>query len=177
MNTARQKIVNRETFAQLYEEYMPKVFRYIQYKVNRIELAEDLTSVAFEKALTNLDKFSAEKASFSTWLFSIARNTVIDHFRSEAKRHSIPLDDAPDVPSKDPLPEDMAVKKEEIHMLQRCLSILSPEEKEIISLKFGMGLNNREIAKMCKLSESNVGTKLYRTIRKLRDSFQELEHA
>ena len=167
----------RETFEALYDEYMPKVFKYIQYKVSNMQLTEDLTSVVFEKALTNFGRYSKDKAAFSTWVFSIARNTVIDHYRSRGRQQTVSLENVViDIESKDPLPDEQLDKKEEIRKLHLCLSKLSAQEKELISLKFSSELNNRQIAKMLGLSESNVGTRLYRAVRKLRDSFQELEN-
>ena len=66
MSSVKEAISARETFAELYEEYLDKVFRYVQYRVNNMQLAEDLTSTVFEKALVNFSKYSSHKASFST---------------------------------------------------------------------------------------------------------------
>ena len=163
----------RETFARLYDEYLDKVYRYIQYRVNNMQLAEDLTSTVFEKALVNFDKFSNDRASFSTWIFSIARNTVIDHYRVSGKRKTVPLEEVTAQSSGEQSPEEELERKDEKERLNLCLAELSEEEREIVRLKFGAELNNRQIGKMLGLSESNVGTKLYRAIRKMRDSFQE----
>ena len=163
----------RETFARLYDEYLEKVYRYIQYRVNNMQLAEDLTSTVFEKALVNFDKFSDDRASFSTWIFSIARNAVIDHYRVSSKRQTTPLEELATQPSGEQSPEEQLERKDERERLKLCLAGLSEEEREIVQLKFGVELNNRVIGEMLGLSESNVGTKLYRAVRKLRDSFQE----
>ena len=66
MNAASEINSRRETFADLYEEYLPKVFRYVRYRVNELQVAEDLTSTTFEKALVNFEKYSADRAAFST---------------------------------------------------------------------------------------------------------------
>ena len=169
----------RETFAELYEEFMPKVYRHIYYRVNSTQIAEDLTSTVFEKALTNFGKYSSNKASFSTWLFSITRNVIIDHYREQGRRRTVSLEEVTvekPVASKDLSPVEELEKREEQQRLNACLARLSQEDQEIISLKFGAELNNRQIARMLGLSESNVGTRLYRAIRKLRDSFQEPEN-
>jgi RNA polymerase sigma-70 factor (ECF subfamily) len=177
VSTASEERGAREIFVELYEEFLPKVFRYIRYRVNSEQETEDLTSVVFEKALVNFEKYSRDKASFSTWIFSIARNTVIDHYRTQARRPSISLEKAEiETSSNELLPDDVLVKMEEREKLQSCLSRLSREEQEIIALKFGAEMNNRQIARATGLSESNVGTKLYRAVRKLRDSFQETEN-
>lgn len=163
----------RETFAHLYDEYLDKVFRYVQYRVNNMQLAEDLTSAVFEKALDNFGKFSNDKASFSTWIFSIARNLVIDHYRVSSKRKTIPLEEITDQPSDALSPQEQLERKDERERLKFCLNRLTDEEQELVRLKFGAELNNRQIGRMLNLTESNVGTKLYRAIRKMRDSYQE----
>ncbi len=169
---SREALSAGETFARLYDEYLDRVFRYIQYRVNNIHLAEDLTSAVFEKALANFSKYSDDKASFSTWIFSIARNLVIDHYRVNRKRQTVSLEGVADQSSGALSPEEELERKDEREKLQLCLAGLSQEEQEIIRLKFGAELNNRQIGKILGLSESNVGTKLYRAIRKMRDSFQ-----
>ena len=92
MSTVKETRSTRETFAELYEEFLPRVFRYIRYRVNSLEVTEDLTSGVFEKALTNFSKYSSDKSSFSTWIFTIARNTVIDYYRVRGKRQTISLE-------------------------------------------------------------------------------------
>ena len=148
MSAVREVISVREKFAELYEEYMPKIYRYIQYRVNNVQLAEDLTSTTFEKALVNFDKYCSDKASFSTWLFSIARNIVIDHYRVAGRRQMVPLEEAKQVLTGDLSPEEEVVRREEMAMLHSCLAGLPRADQEIISLKFGAELTNRQIAKM-----------------------------
>ena len=162
-----------ELFARLYEQFLPKVFRYISYRVVDTQLAEDLTSVVFEKALTKFRSYDAAKASFSTWIFSIARNTLIDHYRVNSKQQTVQLDNLPKVCDGGSPPEDTVILAEERRRLQSCIAQLPRSEQEIISLKFGAGMTNRQIASLLGLSESNVGVIVYRVVRKLRDNFEE----
>lgn len=145
-----------EAFAKLYEQYLPKVFRYINYRVTDTHMAEDLTSVVFEKALTKYTSYNPGKAAFSTWIFSIARNTVIDHYRVTRKEQTVQLDNVTGVSSEKPSPEEAMVRAEELKTLQSCIAQLPHQEQEIISLKFGAAMNNRQIASMLGLGESNV---------------------
>jgi RNA polymerase sigma-70 factor (TIGR02952 family) len=161
-----------EAFADLYREYLPKVYRYISYRVADSHQAEDLTSIVFEKALTKFKSYSSKKAAFSTWIFSIARNTLIDHYRANAKQPAIQVENMPFL-EEDHSPEEEMAKSEEYRILQSCISKLAAQEQEIISLKFGAEMTNRQIAKVIGLSESNVGIIIFRAIRKLRDSFDE----
>lgn len=162
----------REAFAELYEQYLPRVFRYISYRVTDVHLAEDLTSDVFLKALKGFNQYHSDKASFFTWLLSIARHRIIDFYRTSSKKQTIPLGEAVEMDSEKVSLEEEANKKEELQRLKVCLTALSQQEQEIISLKFGAELNNRQIAGMLSLSESNVGTILYRSVRKLRDCFR-----
>jgi RNA polymerase sigma-70 factor (ECF subfamily) len=161
-----------ESFAVFYEQYLPKVYRYINYRISDVQTAEDLTSVVFEKALNKFKSYDSRKAGFSTWIFTIARNTLIDHFRSSRQAQTVGLEAVAENPSPLISPEDEADRAEEIRLLNSCLARLSGPEKEIISLKFGAEMTNRQIAGVLSLTESNVGVILYRAVRKLRDDFR-----
>lgn len=167
---------DREVFAGLYEQYMPGVYQYINYRVGNVYLAEDLTSAVFEKALTAFSRYQSDRASFFTWLISIARHMIIDHYRMIGRRKNISLDEANDISSDTLSPEQEAVKREELQRLQLCLAGLSQQEQEIVSCKFGAEMTNRQIAGVLSLSESNIGTILYRAVRKLRDCFREWQN-
>jgi len=162
----------REVFASCYEEYMPRVYRYIHYRVSDIPLAEDLTSAVFVKALNGFKRYRADRASFFTWLMTIARNIVIDHYREQSRRKNVPLEEAKEIADGAETPEQEAVHQEELRRLRHCVAGLSPQEQEIISCKFGAEMNNRQIAGLINLSDSNVGTMLFRAVRKLRDCFR-----
>jgi len=176
MNSGKEQTNARETFARLYDEHMPKVYRYIYYKVNDQQLAEDLTANVFEKALVNFAKYSGDRASFSTWIFAIARNTIADHYRAQPRVNMTSIDEAVDTPSRDPGPEEVTENDEEKRLLRICITRLPQDEQEIVRLKFAMEMTNRDIARATGLGESNVGVKLYRIVRKLRESFQESQH-
>ena len=161
-----------ESFAELYEQYLPKVYRYVKYRITDTHLAEDLTSIVFEKALTKFKSYRSEKAGFSTWIFAIARNTLIDHYRVSHKEQTVPLGDPVRAGNPEISPEEEGEKAEEIQFLNGCIAQLSPPEQEIISLKFGAEMTNRQIARVLNLTESNVGIIIYRAVRKLRDNFR-----
>ena len=165
-----------ETFAGLYEQYLPKVYRYISYRIQDMHTAEDLTSTVFEKALTKFKTYKEEKAAFSTWIFTIARNTLTDHFRTNHIQKTVLMNDPIEAVSPDTRLEEESEREEEIRLLKKCLAQLSQAEQEIISLKFGGEMTNRQIARMLSLSESNVGIIIFRAVRKLRDSFGEKQY-
>jgi RNA polymerase sigma factor (sigma-70 family) len=161
-----------ETFAGFYETYLPKVYRYISYRITDVHTAEDLTSTVFEKALSKFKSYSPQKAQFSTWIFAIARNTLIDHYRGSRNRQTVVLEDPVAAVEADASLEGDSDREEDIRILNGCVALLSKAEQEIIQLKFGAEMTNRQIAGQLSLSESNVGVILYRAVRKLRDNFK-----
>jgi RNA polymerase sigma factor (sigma-70 family) len=160
-----------ETFGALYEEHLPRVYKFINYRVADKETAEDITLVVFEKALSKFQTYDSEKAAFSTWILTIARNTLIDHYRSRGKEKAIQRETKFQVMVFSDSPEEDAAKAEEQRKLRGCLVRLNEREREIISFKFGSEITNREIARITGLSESNVGAILCRAIHRLREDF------
>jgi len=165
-----------EAYAALYEQFMPKVYRYISFRIRDDHMVEDLTSTVFEKAFTKFDRFNPQKASFSTWIFTIARNTVIDHYRVYKKDEYLNSEKITNAPADYPSPEDEAIKTENTRRLRVFLARLNKREQEAIILKYSNGMSNREIAEVLNLTETNVGSILCRTIRKLRNSFIEWQN-
>jgi RNA polymerase sigma factor (sigma-70 family) len=158
-------------FGRLYEQYLPGVYRYVLYRIGEKDVSEDLTSDIFNKALTGFNRFDTKKASFCTWIYTIARNTLIDYYRKQARESAHRREPDPDIPAKSGSPEEAFSRLEEIKKLRECLLKLNANERELISLKFSSDMKNYEIARITGLSESNVGTILCRAVRKLRDDF------
>lgn len=169
---AAQKITGGPNlpFGKLYESYQPKVRGYFLSRLREAAIAEDLTSKTFAKALEGLDGFRWQGVPFSAWLFRIARNTFFDHLRSIKGKPRITLEEVAPLQVADlSNPQDEFQEKEEEEWLASILFKLPFREREIIYLKFYEGLTNRAISKVTNLSETNVGTILYRTLRNLRE--------
>ena len=149
----------------VYAEQLPGVYNYFRYRVGDGAVAEDLTSITFEKAWRARHRYRRDLAGFATWLMAIARNVAVDHFRA-ARRHA-PLEEAADIASGS-TPEDLAERQSDLERLDRLLATLPARDRELIALKYGAGLTNRAIARMTGLSESNVGTLLHRSVQTLR---------
>ncbi len=167
--TARRMPAARNHFdviARVYEEYYPKLYKYTLYRVGDHSIAEDLVSEAFEKALKKYSTYNPQKAKLSTWLFAIVNNTIINHHKKQ--RHYSPSLELENIESKYRL-EDLVIEQELKEILLNSLMALDERQRNIIALKFGAGLTNREIAQITELTESNVGTILYRALRRLRD--------
>ncbi len=154
----------------LYAEHLPRVYNYLRFRVGDPSVAEDLTSVTFERAWVARHRYRRDLAAFGTWLVAIARNAAIDHLR--ARRPHLPLDAAAHLAGGDD-PGELAERRAEFEKLARLLDRLPDRERELVALKYGAGWTNRAIARATRLGESNVGTILHRTIQALRAGWEE----
>jgi len=155
-------------FVELYNEYFPRVYNYVHYRVNDFYEADDLTSQIFTKLFTKLKNYQPEKAPFSAWIFSIARNTVTDYYRRRGRNTCVTFEETTELADSGFSIDDAITSKEIQRHLHRALTALTQREREIIALKFWSGCTNRDIAKFTGISESNTGVILFRAMRRLR---------
>jgi RNA polymerase sigma-70 factor, ECF subfamily len=156
-----------ESFAELYERTFPRVYAYVASLLRDRSAAEDVTAQAFERAYRKRRSYRATRGSMDAWVFGIARNAALDELRKRRRRAKLE-GDPEDVHA--PAPEDhadMALRRETVRV---ALTSLDGPERDLIALKFAGGLSNAEIARVLRMSESNVGTRLHRTITKLREA-------
>jgi RNA polymerase sigma-70 factor (ECF subfamily) len=149
----------------VYREELPRVFNFFRYRLGDGPQAEDLTSATFEKAWRERGRYRANRAAFSTWLFTIARNLATDYFRTH--RETIPLERLDRATQEIGVEEKVQMRQDFSHLI-RILEELPDREGELIALKYGGDLTNREIALLMGLTESNVGTLLHRIVQRLR---------
>lgn len=149
----------------LYADHLPRIHNFFRYRVGPGAVAEDLTSITFEKAWAARAQYRRDLAGFGTWLYAIARNVAVDHFRRG--RRFEPLEAASGV-AGGPTPEEDAERRSDAERLAQLLETLPDREREVIALKYGAGMTNRAIAKQTGLTESNVGTIAFRTVRDLK---------
>jgi RNA polymerase sigma-70 factor (ECF subfamily) len=156
-----------ESFSELYERTFPRVYAYVASLLRDRSAAEDVTAQAFERAYRKRRSYRPARGSMDAWLFGIARNAALDELRKR-KRRAVLEADPEDTGS--PGPEDQAELAVRRETVRAALASLDGQERDLIALKFAGGLSNGEIARVLGMSESNVGTRLHRTITKLREA-------
>lgn len=156
-----------DDFAQIYDEEVWHVYGFFGYRLRSRELAEDLTQMTFERALRAWARFDPARASVRTWLLSIARNLLIDHYRREGSTHTEPLleGEAGDA--------QVGGESDEIRLgvspeLEAALATLGDRERELIALRYGGDLSGPEIAELTGITLANVQQVLSRSLRRLR---------
>lgn len=171
--STRDRVLDRTAFAELYATYLPKVLNYVSYRIADPYVVEDLTSTVFEQALTHLDTYRVDKGAFSTWLFTIAHNTVATFFRKTQRQPLLTsLDALPEIMVKGASPEQAVLEAEQFRQLQSLIHKLPEREQEILALKFGSEMSNQDIARVLGLKPVHVGVLAYRAVQKLRQAVE-----
>ena len=145
-------------FARLYDRFALHVYRYLYSRVNNQADAEDLTAQTFLTALEKLPRYR-ERGHFKAWLFTIARNKAMDHFRK--KRVEVHLDVA-EIPVEQNDLLAGVIQAEQIRQVSDLIQRLSESEKELLRLRYVADLNFGEMAALLGKSQDAVKKSLYR---------------
>ena len=123
------------------------------------------------KALRSFDRYDAQRASPLTWLLRIARNAVTDHLRLLKRKGSlhVSLDRIPDLVADVPSAEERVLEQERIQRLLNGSRVLRKADQDILSLRYGAGLQNAEIAEHLDISHNAVAVRLHRALKRLKD--------
>ncbi|MDD5589755.1 MAG: RNA polymerase sigma factor [Candidatus Portnoybacteria bacterium] len=156
---------NLEEFGKLYDLYAERIYRFIYFKTHHRETAQDLASQTFFKALENIRNFDPAKGLFSSWLYRIAANSVIDHWRKQKK--NLNIDDIWDLRGKGSIAQD-AENKDHLERVRQYLEKFSPEQRQVVIMRVWDELSYREIAEILGKSEASCKMMFSRALSRLR---------
>jgi RNA polymerase sigma-70 factor (ECF subfamily) len=155
-----------EAFTRLYACYVERITRYVYFRVTDHELAEDITSRIFLKMLEKLDTYQVRQLPIGAWLYRMAHNAIIDHYRT--KKTFISLEDVhpAEVRQEDGIEEklDLQIKSQQ---LRAALQVLTKEQQRVLILKFIDGLSTQEIARQLGKRQGAVRGLQMRALRRL----------
>jgi len=151
-----------------YHEHGQAIYRYVRFHLPSADEAEDVTAETFLKAFRAAERYEASRGGVRTWLFRIARNCIRDHQRRARVRRHIPIGNMRDLTSDAPSPEERVLWEEQVGRLLEAVSRLSERDRELISLRYGSGLDTAAIAETLGVRESAVRTRLWRALTRLR---------
>src|SRR5262249_14268921 len=141
-----------EAFGLIYDRYVTTVFRFVYFRVGNRQLAEDLTSDTFLRALQSIGNFRWQGRDLGAWLVTIARNRVADHFKSGRYRLEVATGDVLDADREDRAPEGNPESAVVDHLtnvtLLGAVRQLNPEQQECIVLRFLLGFSIAETAQV-----------------------------
>jgi RNA polymerase sigma-70 factor (ECF subfamily) len=158
---------DRSAFARLYDRYVDVVFRYVLFRVGDRELAEDVTSETFLRALRRIESVSYQGRDVGAWFVTIARNLVLDHVKSSRFRLEVATAEVDDSRPAESGPEQQVLSKVTRTALLECVGRLGDDQRECIVLRFLQGLSVAETAKVMARNEGAVKALQHRAVRRL----------
>ncbi len=163
---SRARTGNRDAFAELYDAYADRVYRYVLYRVRDHADAEDLTSEVFTRAFANIRRYRWQGKSFLAWLYTIARNAVTDRMRRA--RPMVDLDDAFGLADGRPTAQEHVEARERASALRRAMTRLTSDQQEVVLLRFMGDYSSREVAHALGKNEGAVRALQFRALGRLR---------
>jgi RNA polymerase sigma-70 factor (ECF subfamily) len=134
---------DRDALAAIYDFYHPLIYKYILNRVDEPEIARDLTGELFKRFLQTLQR-SQVITNLRAWLFRAAHNLVIDHYRRREHRRHLQLNET--LPAAGPEPAIIAAAHLQADAVRKAISQLTPDQQQVITLKFLVGFSNQETA-------------------------------
>src|SRR5204862_2414058 len=160
---ARAQAGDRDALEELYLEHFDRIYGYLHMSVGNRHDAEDLTTQTFLKMLESIGRFRWRSAPFSAWLFRIAHNLAMDHFR--ARRRWQPEEEVPEPPgSEEPSAEMEAMQSIGRQSMMELIERLSPEQQQVLTLKFVFNFPNAEVATILGKSEGAIKSLQHRAL-------------
>jgi len=141
---------------QLYETHFDRIYRYIAIKIGDRTEAEDMTQQVFLHALQSISSYKEKGLPFSSWLYRIAHNQVVDFFRKKAKHATVPLDESLPIPAVEGDPKYLVEKKIAVEEVVMATRKLTAAQQEVISLRFASELSITEVAGVMGKSEGAI---------------------
>jgi RNA polymerase sigma-70 factor (ECF subfamily) len=151
-----------------YDAHGKAVYGYLRFHLASPAEAEDLTADVFLRAVRAADRFDPGRGPARAWLLRIARNALRDHLRLERRHPRVSIGALDDLRCEAPTAEERLLWREEVSRLLAALASLAAADQEIIGLRYGSGLDVREVAEILGLREPVVRTRLWRALRRLR---------
>jgi RNA polymerase sigma-70 factor (ECF subfamily) len=165
----------KEAFGQLYDKYMPAIYRFVFLKVGGQKAqAEDICHEVFLSAWQNIKNFRFQGYPFSSWLYRIAGNAVIDFYRT--KKTNLDIESVPEeVVAEEVSFGDAFDNRLDLERVQQCLKKLEPSYQDVLIMKFVEELSNKEIAVALEKSEGAIRVIQHRAIKQLKKYLEKNE--
>jgi RNA polymerase sigma-70 factor (ECF subfamily) len=160
-----------EAFGELYERYAVLIYRYVLARVNAESDAEDLTEIVFLRAFEALHRYKERGRRFSAFLYQVARNALIDHYRQQRKTESIETVER--LPSLGPEPDERLLAEERADGLKKALAEIPEDYQEVIRLRIILSMPTATVGEWLGRSEGAVRVLLHRALKSLRKQMVE----
>ena len=162
----------RKIFTQIYDNYVDKIYRFIYFKVNSEEIAQDLCSETFLRGWQSFKENKQEIENPQAFLYQIARNLVIDHYREKGRTQTVSADYVSITDPGQNL-EEQALSRSDLDTIKLALTDLKDNYQELVVWHYIDDLSISEISKLLNKSEGAVRVMLHRALKSLRNNLKE----
>ena len=169
--------MQQPSLEEIYNTYYKKIYSFVMRKISDVDITEDLVSDIFLKVAANLDRFDPNKACISTWLYTIANNTVLDYYRTRKVYEPIPDENGSEglmpealVDTKDI--ESEIIANEELEELAKALEHISVRSRDVIVLHYYADMTLKDVARQMGMSYANIKIVHKKALQELRDALQ-----
>jgi RNA polymerase sigma-70 factor (ECF subfamily) len=166
----RARAYDEDALRALYDEYAPQIYAYLYRRVQDAYLAEDLTSEVFVRLLQAIQARQSWHTSFRGWLYRVAHNLVVDHYRKQPPAPALALDERLVADQDDP--ESAVAERLSHRRLRSAISRLTPDQQQVLALRFGEQLTAQEVGEVIGKSVSAVEALQHRGLAALRRVLQ-----
>ena len=164
----RARALDQQALAAIYDAYSERIYRYIYHRVGDPEVAEDLTALTFTKMLEAIHSGREWRTSFSGWLYRIAHNLVVDHFREKGRARQVSLESGLPLRATDVDPFEAALRSLRHDALRAAISQLTDDQANVIVLRFLEGYSIAEAARILGKTEGAIKALQFRAVERLR---------
>lgn len=161
-------------FEPLYNKYYEQIFRYIYQRMDDKEMAYDVTSQVFLKALNNIHKYEYRGVPFASWLYRIAKSELYQSFRDKKARRTVNVESMNLFEMIDEMEEDRSDENRQV--LLSVIRDLSEEDVQMVELRFFEKRSFREIGEILDITENNAKVKSHRVVKKMKKLFKEIDY-
>jgi len=161
----RAQAFDIDALASVYDQYAGRIYKYVYRYLGDATLSEDLTGEVFTRLLSAIQRGKGPRTNLSAWLYRVAHNLVVDHFRHRSRMEGLPLEEglmaAPDDPTA------VVEKRLAQQQLRAAISLLTPAQQQVIVLKFIEGFSNREVGEILEKREGAIKSLQHRALASL----------
>ncbi len=158
-----------ERFGPLYEKYHAQIFRYVYQRMDDQELAFDVTSQVFIKALSNIHKYEYRGVPFSSWLYRIAKSELYQAYRDRKARKTVNVENMHIFEMIEEFDEDSSVSNKK--KLIECLALMKEKDMQLLELRYFEKRSYREIGEILEISENTAKVRSFRALERLKKIF------
>ena len=168
------KNLDSQIIGAIYDKYFPDIYRYVRYRLNDEQLAEDIASDVFVRLLEAVRNKRGPQTNLKAWLLATASHAVVDHLRRSYRRPAESLPE--DLLDLDSMPHDIFDQMEQKRNVQQAYAMLTPDQQHVLTLRFGQGYSLDETAGLLKKNVNAVKALQFRALAALQRNIEEMNH-